>query len=251
MFDQGNGWGVELSGRYTVPVVTTLIPSYRLRQKMKLRGWVKPELLCSQGAYTLISCLRIFFHFMPRRKGQAPDTVTGLRLCVLVSVQLHTAYVVFSVVSTYELTQTTIWRLRRQWQWQKAPNHLSLSNAGYAPHSRIDVFRRKVSLQKWCVDLMGKCTTNKRHLKKVQRVCILIELFMGIFCSRNTTLRYKIPTGQSLAWTNCSFSFPSLLTYFQNIREQNNGSAVLKTHEKNISSAVNCGVIFLWSVFPV
>lgn len=24
MFDQGNGWGVELSGRYSVPVVTTL-----------------------------------------------------------------------------------------------------------------------------------------------------------------------------------------------------------------------------------
>lgn len=82
MFDHGNDWSVELSGRYTVPVVITPTPSYRLRQEVKLRGKVTPERLCSRGVYTLISQLRVFFYFMPRRKGQTPDTATGLRVCV-------------------------------------------------------------------------------------------------------------------------------------------------------------------------
>lgn len=53
----------------------------------------------------------IFFRIvlLLRRKEQAADTVTGLRMfvrvCVSVCVTLHTVCVVFNVVSIHELTQ--------------------------------------------------------------------------------------------------------------------------------------------------
>lgn len=86
-------------------------------------------------------------------------------VCVCVCVKLHTVCVVFNVVSIYELTQATIWKRRHNGKRHLPPPSVGVLAVTFTARTNKDSGAR-CPWKKWCVDLVRKCTTNKRHLKK-------------------------------------------------------------------------------------
>ena len=163
-FDQGNGWDVELSGCHMVRMVTSK-GKWNWDIQSNWDSSVDEELTLGfpTSGYSSVSYCRGGGRSEPQTLSRSPGVC--VRVC-------KTSHCVCCVPCCVHL-------------WTDSHNNLKIEKAGImAKDTPPPLFVRVLVMtfiarpnnvtysgagcpwKKWCVDLVRKCTTNKRHLKK-------------------------------------------------------------------------------------